>query len=102
MVSEGLATDFSDATSPGPPSPWVHQFGASQECTLWKKARPLLGQTGLYEEWITAGGDEPARIGYAIGSHIVSGYLSHHPGTSWPAMTRMKADEVFAGSHYQP
>lgn len=98
MVSKGLATDFSDATSPGPPSPWVHQFGASQECTLWKKARPLLGQTGLYEEWITAGGDEPARIG----SHIVRATGATTRGTSWPALTRMKADEVFAGSHYQP
>jgi uncharacterized protein YjaZ len=39
----------------------------SQECALWKQAQPLLGQSGLYDQWMFGGGGIPHWTGFTIG-----------------------------------
>lgn len=101
-ITEGISSVFDEAAFPGPPNPWDNALKASQECTMWKQAKPLLGDSGLYAQWMFGGGGVPHWTAFAIGYHIVRDYLHHHPHTSWAALTSTSASAILAGSHYQP
>ena len=101
-ISEGISSAFDLAAFPGPPNPWDRAISRSQECTLWKQAQPLLGDTGLYDQWMFGGGGVPHWTAFTIGYDIVRGYLHYHPGTTWAALNAASASAILAGSHYQP
>src|ERR1700722_7368687 len=44
IVSEGIASVFDEAAFTGPPNPYDRAISRRQECTLWRRAQPLLGQ----------------------------------------------------------
>ena len=104
LISEGTATAFDQAAFPGPVDPWTHAITSAQECALWKKTKPQLGYTGLYDAWMF--GDKslgiPNWTGFTIGYHIVDDYRRYHPGVSWETLTLATATAILAGSHYQP
>jgi hypothetical protein len=102
LISEGIATAFDQAAFPGPANPWTHAITPMQECALWKKAKPQLGYTGLYDPWMFGSPGIPNWTGFTIGYHIVNDYQSHHPNVSWAALTSTSAATILAGSHYQP
>jgi len=102
LLSEGIATAFDQAAFPGPVDPWTDAITAAQECALWKKAKPQLGYTGLYDAWMFGSYDIPHWTGFTIGYHIVSDYRHYHPGVSWETLTSTSAAAILAGSHYQP
>jgi hypothetical protein len=101
-ITEGISSVFDLAAFPGPPSPSDRAISRSQECALWKRAQPLLADFGLYDQWMFGGGGVPHWTGFTIGYDIVSGYMRHHPHTTWAAVTAASADTILAGSHYQP
>lgn len=101
MITEGISSVFDEAAFPGPPNPWDNALGAAQECTMWKQAKPILGDSGLYAQWMFGGG-VPHWTAFTIGYHLVRDYLRHHPHTSWAALTSASASAILAGSHYQP
>jgi hypothetical protein len=102
IIGEGISSVFDIAAFPGPPNPWDRAISRSQECVLWKKAQPLLGQTGLYSQWFFGGSGIPVWTAFTIGYDIVTDYHQRHPGTSWSAITATAPDAILAGSHYQP
>jgi Predicted Zn-dependent protease (DUF2268) len=102
LITEGIATDFNQAAFPGPADPWANAITPAQECALWQKAKPQLGHTGLYARWMLGGPHVPRWAGFTIGYHIVADYRSHHPDTTWAALTSTSATAILAGSHYQP
>lgn len=67
IISEGLATAFDQAAFPGPANPWTHAITPAQECTLWKKAKPQLGYTDLYDPWMFGSAGIPNWTGFTIG-----------------------------------
>lgn len=87
IISEGISSVFDEAALPGPPNPWDQAISKTQECVLWNKAQPLLGESDLYDQWFFGGGDVPHWTGFTIGYHIVSDYHRRHPQASWPALT---------------
>ena len=102
IISEGISSTFDVAAFPGPPNPWDQAISPGQECVMWRKAQPLLGQTGLYDMWMFGGYGVPHWTAFTIGYHIVEDYLRRHPHTSWPALTAATASAILAGSNYQP
>jgi hypothetical protein len=102
LISEGIATAFNQAAFPGPPDPWAHAITPAQECALWATAQPQLGHAGQYARWMLGGPGVPHWAGFTIGYHIVAGYRSRHPDTTWAALTATSAAAILAGSHYQP
>ena len=101
-MSEGISSVFDEAAFPGAPNPWDAVLGPGRECALWKKAQPLLGLPGLYNQWMFGGQGVPHWTAFTIGYHIVSEYLRYHPHTSWAALTADYPSTILAGSHYQP
>ena len=101
-ITEGIATALDQAAFPGPPDPWDAAITPAQECKLWKKAQPLLNQPGLYDQWMFGGPGIPHWTAFTIGYHIVRGFLRHHPGTRWAAITADYDTTISNGSHYQP
>jgi hypothetical protein len=83
-ITEGLASMFEEAASPGPPNPPGHALNPSQECTLWKRAQPLLDHEGLYQQWMFGGEGIPRWTAYTIGYDIVSSYRRHHRTRTGP------------------
>jgi hypothetical protein len=102
IITEGIATAFDQAAFPGAPDPWDRAISPAQECVLWKRAQPLLGQSGLYDAWMFGQSGIPHWTGFTIGYDIVADYRERHPDTSWPAITAASAATILAGSHYQP
>jgi len=102
IITEGISSVFDLAAFPGPANPSDRAISRSQECTLWKQAQPLLADYGFYDQWMFGGGGVPHWTGFTIGYDIVSGYMHHHPHTTWAAVTAASADTILAGSHYQP
>jgi hypothetical protein len=102
IVAEGISSAFDLAAFPGPLSPWDRVISASQECALWNKARPLLGQAGLYDTWFFGGPGIPYWTAFTIGYDIVRDYRQHHPDVTWATLTSASSDAILAGSHYQP
>jgi uncharacterized protein YjaZ len=102
IISEGIATAFDQAAFPGPSNPWTHAITLTQECALWKKAKPQLGYTDLYDPWMFGSPGIPNWTGFTIGYHMVNDYRSHHPSVSWATLTSTSAAAILAGSHYQP
>ena len=102
IISEGISSAFDIAAFPGTPSPWERAITHSQECALWKEARPLLAQSGLYEAWMFGQPGIPHWTAFTIGYDIVTGYRQRHPDMSWSAITAASAATILAGSHYQP
>jgi hypothetical protein len=102
IISEGISSAFDTAAFPGTADPWDRAISPGQECALWKQARPLLSQTGLYDQWFLGGGGIPNWAGFTIGYDIVTSYRQRHPDASWPAITTARAATILAGSGYQP
>jgi hypothetical protein len=102
LITEGIATAFDQAAFPGPPDPWTHAITPTQECVLWKRAKPQLGGADLYDLWMFGGPHVPHWAGFTIGYHIVAGYRRHHPDTTWAALTATSAATILAGSQYRP
>ena len=102
LITEGIATAFDQAAFPGAPDPWTQAITPAQECALWKKAKPQLGTTGLYDPWMFGSPGVPHWTGFTIGYHIVTGYRSHHPNLTWATLASTSAATILAGSHYQP
>jgi len=102
IISEGISSAFDTAAFPGPPDPWDRAISRSQECGLWKKAQPLLGQSGLYDDWMFGAPGIPHWTAFTIGYDIVTDYHLRHPSVSWSAITSTSAAAILAGSHYQP
>ena len=69
---------------------------------MWQKAKPLLGQLYLYNQWMFGGDGVPYWTGFTIGYDIIRDYRRRHPGTSWAALTIAPTTAILAGSHYQP
>jgi hypothetical protein len=102
IISEGISSAFDEAAFPGPPNPWDNAISQSQQCSLWRKAKPQLGYTGLYDLWMFGGYRVPHWTGFTIGYHIITDYRSRHPHLSWAALTTASPTTILAGSHYQP
>ena len=102
IISEGIATAFDQVAFPGPPDPWTQAITPAQECVLWKKAKPQLGDAGLYDLWMFGGPGVPHWTAFTIGYHIVNDYRNHHPDVSWATLTSTSAANILTGSHYQP
>ena len=102
MITEGIATAFDQAAFPGPPDPWTQAITPARECALWDKAKPRLGEAGLYNRWMFGGPGVPHWTGFTIGYHIINDYRDHHRNVSWTALTSASAASILAGSHYQP
>jgi Predicted Zn-dependent protease (DUF2268) len=101
-ITEGIATAFDQAAFPGRPDPWDAAITPAQECTLWKQAQPLLGQPGLYDQWMFGGQGIPHWTAFTIGYHIVQEFLRHHPHTGWSTLAAEYPTTITGGSHYQP
>ena len=106
IVSEGIASVFDEAAFAGPPNPYDRAISRSQECTLWQRAQPLLGQPdtsdSLYDQWFFGGGGVPHWTAFTIGYDMLKDYLRLHPGTSWAELTAATATTILTRSHYQP
>ena len=102
IISEGISSAFDMSAFPGTPNPWDRAISRGQECALWKQARPLLGQSGLYETWMFGQPGIPHWTAFTIGYDIVTGYRQRHPDMSWSAITAASAATILAGSHYRP
>lgn len=110
IISEGISSAADSAAFPGPPDPWDRAISRSQECALWKKAQPLLGQpgqpllgqSGLYDDWMFGAPGIPHWTAFTIGYDIVTDYHLRHPSVSWSAITSTSAAAILAGSRYQP
>jgi Predicted Zn-dependent protease (DUF2268) len=101
-ITEGMATVFDQAAFPGRQDPWDAAITQAQECRLWRKAQPLLGQSGLYDQWMFGGQGIPHWTAFTIGYHIVQDFLRHQPHTSWSTLTTESPTTITGGSHYQP
>jgi predicted Zn-dependent protease DUF2268 len=102
FIGEGMSSAFDLQFNPKIDLPWVHAITASQERRLWKRARRLLGQTGLYERWFFGGPGIPISTGFQIGYHIVRDYLARHPGVTAASLVHTRAAVILSGSHYRP
>jgi uncharacterized protein YjaZ len=69
---------------------------------LWHRAHPLLGETGVYDEWFCGAEGIPHSTGFQIGYHIVRDYLARHAGVTAASLVDTRAAVIFAGSHYTP
>ncbi len=49
---------------------------------MWRRARPLLNETGLYDQWFFGGGGVLYWTGFQVGYHIVRDYLARHRGST--------------------
>jgi uncharacterized protein YjaZ len=67
---------------------------------MWARARPLLNQTGLYDQWFFGGGGVPRWTAFQIGYHIVRGYLNRHPNATAASIVRLNAATIYAGANY--
>jgi Predicted Zn-dependent protease (DUF2268) len=103
IITEGISSVFEEAAFPGAPNPWDRAISPGQECTLWNRAKPVLGNTGLYDLWMFGSpGVIPHWTGFTIGYDIVKDYRNRHPQVSWSALTATSAATILAGSGYQP
>lgn len=102
LITEGLASAFDVEVQPTLRLPWAHALSARQERELWNRARPLLQQTDLYNKWFYGAGRVPHWTGFQIGYHIVSDYISTHPGTTAASLVDKPATVILSGSHYTP
>ena len=101
-ISEGISSVFDLAAFPGPQNPWDRAISRSQECALWRQAQPLLGDSGLYDQWMFGGDGVPHWTAFTIGYDIVTDYRQRHPEMTWSAINAASAPTILAGSHYQP
>ncbi|HEY2548957.1 MAG TPA: DUF2268 domain-containing putative Zn-dependent protease [Streptosporangiaceae bacterium] len=102
FITGGVGAVFDRAAFPGPVDPWAQALTARQQCTLWRQARPLLGDHGSGQHWMLGGDGVPHWAGFSIGYQIVRDYLLRHPHVSWRALTLTSASVILTGSHYQP
>ena len=101
MVTDGLADNFAEHMT-GEQIDWG--ISPAEEATLWARFQPDVTQYANPDESAQMLGDPaqgiPDAAGYAIGDHIVSLYVQHHPGVSWNQLAGMDAQTIFAGSGY--
>lgn len=79
LVCEGVASAFDLEVQPTIHLPWTDALTVQEERVMWRRARPLLNRTGLYDRWFFGGTAVPYRTGFQIGYHIVRDYLDRHP-----------------------
>jgi hypothetical protein len=102
MVSEGVASAFDGVAFPGSPDPWDHALTRQQECRWWTKAKPLLDQLGLYNDWMFGGFGIPHLTGFDVGYQVVNQYRQDHPADSWKQLTTTPAATILSHSQYRP
>lgn len=102
LITEGLASAFDVQVQPTLRLPWSHALSAHQEREMWNQARRMLQQTDLYDQWFYGGGGVPQWTAFQIGYHIVSDYISTHPGTTAASLVDKPAVVILSGSHYAP
>jgi hypothetical protein len=100
LVCEGVATAFDIQVQPGIDPPWTHWLSARQEHTMWRRARPLLDETGLYDQWFFGGRGVPYWTGFQVGYHVVRDYLARYPGSTAASIVNKPAAVILAGSRY--
>lgn len=102
FISEGMASAFDIQVQPNIQLPWIHALTAQQERLMWRRARPLLNSTGLYDQWFFGAPGIHHWTGFQIGYHIVRDYLARHPGTTAAALVETPASVILSGGHYSP
>jgi hypothetical protein len=100
LVSEGMATAFDIQVQPRLDLPWTHVLTARRERSLWNRARPLLNQTGLYDQWFFGGAGVPDDAGFQIGYHIARDYLARHPRSTAASIVDTPSRVIIASSQY--
>ena len=79
---EGVAEFFGRVISGGVGNPLIHEYGALHERELWERFKADLNEFRV-DGWFYQGDkakDEPADLGYFIGSRIVEGVLGTRTG----------------------
>jgi uncharacterized protein YjaZ len=100
LVTEGMSSAFDIQVQPTDIPPWTRALTRQQGRTLWTRARPLLNQTGLYDQWFFGGGDVPHWTAFQIGYHIVRDYLNRHPNDTAASIVRLNAATIYVGANY--
>jgi hypothetical protein len=102
MVTDGLADNFAAHMTNGPSQDWGISPG--EEASLWAQFKPTMNDYGNPNEQAQMLGDPahgiPDAAGYAIGDHIVAGYLARNPGVTFDQLAAMDAQTIYAGSGY--
>jgi uncharacterized protein YjaZ len=104
LVFEGRADNFASQTM-HLSGAWSHALSAEQQCNIFEQIKPSLGETGpllpkVMFGW--PGSGFPQWSGYTLGFAIVHSFLALHPKESVESWTRMRAEDLFAGSRYSP
>lgn len=101
MVTDGLADNFAEHMT-GQPIDWGISPG--EEAALWAQFQPTVTDYANPNEPSQMLGDPtqgiPNGAGYAIGDHIVAGYIQNHPGVTFNQLVGMNEQTIFDGSGY--
>ncbi len=103
LVTDGMADSFAAAME-GQTAYADFLLLPDQERALWARIAPTVDQVANPLQRAVMLGDPahgiPTDAGYCIGYHIVQGYLTRHPGTTFPRLAGMDAETIVAGSGY--
>lgn len=102
LISEGMSSVFDIQVEPTIQLPWVHALTVRQESEMWSRARPLLSNIGLYDQWFFGGDGVLHWAAFQIGYHIVRDYLARNPGATAASLVDKRAAAILSGSHYTP
>ena len=102
LVTEGISSAFDIQVQPTDALPWIHALSPQQERTMWARARPLLNQTGLYDQWFFGRAGVPYWTAFQIGYHIVRDYLNGHPNSTAASIVRLNAASVLDSADFAP
>ena len=104
LVTDGGADNFAHSLYSGVGVfPWDRALTPAQEASMWTKARARLDATGGAHDflsWFMGSAGIPHWTAYTIGYHVVSGYLSRHPGVTPADIATTPAQTVLDGSGY--
>lgn len=102
LIREGAASAFDLQIQPDLNLPFLQVLSPAKEGQLWVRAKPLLGESGLDQQWFFGGGGVPASTGFQIGYDIVRDYLARHPMSTPALIVELASNQVLAGSGYAP
>jgi hypothetical protein len=102
---EGVAEFFGRVISGGVGNPLIHEYGALHERELWERFKVDLNESRI-DAWFYQGDnakDEPADLGYFIGSRIVEAYWERAPDKKQALRTLLTTTdplEIVGSSQY--
>lgn len=103
LAFEGRAEAFARLVYHEKEWPATWELSPEEEAKQWEAMREDLASEDLapWRRYAFGGGDTPPATLYAIGLHVVEGYLQRHPDQDVEAWTALDARELLEESGYE-